>query len=197
VAGACRADGPATQDLIVGGLLRRFNGDKLAQLTLVAGLSAGLGSVLSGWARAAVVADELINMEAELVSECWSAAADLALGVADGQPVPDRVGLRLVDGAREAVRVPRRRHRRQSERQVSFDRADPPARADRPGCEALAGEIAGAVRSGRLAPWEARPVFLTRVAGFDVAETAALLGCSPGTVRAVRSRAERRLIAAA
>ncbi|MHB1534753.1 MAG: sigma factor-like helix-turn-helix DNA-binding protein, partial [Acidimicrobiales bacterium] len=65
----------------------------------------------------------------------------------------------------------------------------------RSAAELLAVEVARAVQEGRITAAAARPVFLTRVVGFPVAEAAERLGCSPGVIRALRSRAERRLAA--
>ena len=194
---AARAAQPGVQDVLVGALLEVGAGDGLAQLAVVAVLSRGLGSVVAGWSRAGVPPGQLEEMEADLVSGCWLAAADLAGRVAAGEPVPARVGLRLLDRARQPVRAERRRQLRTALRLVPLSSAGQVAAGqDRPVDVALAGEIAGAVRARRITAAEAAPVFLTRVAGFDVAETARRLGTTPGSVRAGRSRTERRLAAA-
>ena len=196
LASACRSARFAVQDHLLESLLRVAAGDELAQLTVVAGLSDRLRSVARRWARAGVTAGELRSMEADLVAECWAAASRLAEQVASGHPLPARLGLRLVDAAVEAVRVPRRRERRHAARTVPLSPAVHGVARARTAADELALEVADAVRAGRLTLTAARPVFLTRVAGFDVPDAAERLGCTPAVVRAVRSRAERRLVAA-
>lgn len=137
-------------------------------------------------------------MAADLLTQCWATTAELAVEVAVGRLIPARVAWHVVDEAREAVRVPRRRERRRAVRQLAWeDQPAPSGPQARTVEEALAGEISDAVRTGRISRAAAAPVFLTRVAGFGVEEAAERLGCSPAVVRAVRSRAERRLSAAA
>jgi DNA-directed RNA polymerase specialized sigma24 family protein len=65
-----------------------------------------------------------------------------------------------------------------------------------PPAEELARQIGAAVRAGHLSAPAARPVFLTRVAGYSTAEAAESLGHSPAVLRALRSRAERALVSA-
>lgn len=198
IAEASRSATGLEQDRLIAALLRSGGEDELAVLTVVAGLAGRLRSVLLGWQRAGAKAWELPGLAADLVTQCWAAAAGLAADVAAGGPVPARVAWHLVDEAREAVRVPRRRERRRAVRHLAEE--DLPGSAGtqaRTVEEALAGEIADAVRAGRITRAAAAPVFLTRVAGFGVGETAERLGCSTAVVRAVRSRAERRLTAAA
>ena len=194
---AGRAAQPEAQDGLVGALLRVGAGDDLAQLAVVAILSRGLGSVVAGWSRTRVPPGQLEEMEADVVSGCWLAVAELAGRVAAGEAVPARIGLRLLDRGRQPVRNARRRQLRTDLRLVPLSSVcQVAAGQDRPVEAALAGEIAAAVRARRITAAEAAHVFLTRVAGFDVAETARRLGTTPGTVRAVRSRTERRLTAA-
>lgn len=197
-AAAARALHPGEQDRVIAALIRHGGTEPLGQLTVVSVLGRALGSVVAGWARAGIPPAEVTEMEADLVAGCWEAVAELAGQVTAGGPIPARVGLRLVDRARESVRGPRRRVRRAQAHQQPLDattaRVAVPGRS---GCEALSVEISRAVRAGRLRHAEAAPLFLTRVVGFDVAEAARRLGCSAGVLRAVRSRAERRLIAAA
>ena len=196
VASACRSTRFAAQDQLIESLLRVAAGDELAQLTVVAGLADRLRSIARRWARAGVPDGELQSMEADLVAECWAATSRLAGQVASGHPLPARLGLRLADAAVEAVRVPRRRDRRHAARTVPLTHAAHGMARARTAADELALEVADAVRAGRLSLTAARPVFLTRVAGFDVADAAKRLGCTPGVVRAVRSRAERRMVAA-
>ncbi len=171
-------------------------GDELAQLTVVAGVADRLNTVVAGWRRAGVPFLDLVVMEADLVAECWSAAARLADTIAAGGSLPPRVGWWLVDAAREAVRVPRRKERRAAARQAFLPDSTPAAVLDpRTGADRLALELAEAIRQGRVSLAAVRPVFLTRVAGFDTTETARRLGCTPAVVRAIRSRTERRLAA--
>jgi RNA polymerase sigma-70 factor (ECF subfamily) len=190
-AGACRAARGADQDVLVSALLAVAAGDEWAQLTILAGLADRLASVVSGWARGGMPAAVLADAEAELVGACWAAIADFA-----GGPPPGRPGLVLVDRARETVRAGRRRQRRLEDRLVPWPVADPAAAAGPgPALEVLAGAITDAVAAGRLSVPAARAVYLTRVAGLPTAEAAELLGCGSGVLRAVRSRAERRLAA--
>jgi hypothetical protein len=65
-----------------------------------------------------------------------------------------------------------------------------------PAAEELAKQIGAAVRAGHLSVAAARPVFLTRVAGYSSAAAGEQLGQSPAVVRALRSRAERALVRA-
>lgn len=196
IAAFCRtADGPA-QDRLIGAVLTVAAGQELAQLTVVAGLAGRLRSVVAGWVRAGVPSWELPGMAADLVSGCWKATAELAGNVSAGAPLPRKVSWYLVDEAREQVRVPRRRERRAAARQIPISSVSLTAVAEPRVADRLAVVISDAVRSGRIGRQAAIPVFLTRVAGFEVAETAARLGCSPAVVRAVRSRAERRLVPA-
>jgi hypothetical protein len=193
VAAGCRAARGADQDVLVSALLAVAAGDEWAQLTILAGLADRLGWVVSGWARGGMPAAVLADAEAELVGACWAAIASLA-----GGPPPGRPGLVLVDRAWETVRTGRRRQRRLEDRLVSWPVAVAAAAAavgPRPALEVLAGVITDAVSTGRLSVPAARAVYLTRVAGLPTAEAADLLGCGPGVLRAVRSRAERRLAA--
>lgn len=198
MAAACRSATGPEQDRIIGALLQVADGDELAVLTVVVALAGRLQSVLRAWERAGAEAWEVPGLAADLVTQCWAATAGLAVEVAAGRPVPARVAWHLVDEAREAVRVPRRRERRRAVRHLAWEEA--PALSGlqaRTVEEALAGEIADAVRAGWISRAAAAPVFLTRVAGFGVGEAAERLGCSTAVLRAVRSRAERRLTAAA
>lgn len=193
---AGRAAPPGEQDRIIGCLLRQPPADELAQITLLAVLSRALGSVITAWGRAGADSRELRDLEADLVSGCWLAANELGCRIAAGDAVPPRVALLLRDRARQSVRTPRRRQLRTAQRQESLSAACAAVAPDRPACERLAGEIADAVRGQLLTAAEAAPVFLTRVVGYDVVETARRLGTTPATVRASRSRSERRLSAA-
>lgn len=198
LAAAIRSAGGAEQDRLVASVVSVADGDELAQLTVLAGLAGRLMSVVGGWRRAGVAPELLQEMAVDLVSSTWIATADLARRVSDGQPVPGPVAWHVVDEAREMVRVPRRRDRRRAARAVPLAELTntPAARPVRTTADRLAVVIAGAVQSGRLTRRAAAPVFMTRVAGFPVSETATWLGWSESTVRAVRWRAERRLIAA-
>lgn len=190
---------PAEQDPVVAVLLPFAEDDELAQLAVVAVLARALRSVVSGWAGAGVTRSELSELEAELVAGCWEATVALAGRVAAGHAPPQRPGLWIVDRARDSVRGPRRRQRRAARRHVPLDLAAGRVAAGphRPTVELLAGEISRAVRAGRLSGRQAAPVFLTRVAGFAVSETAAWLGCTDAVVRTMRARAEKRLIVGA
>ncbi|HEX3424745.1 MAG TPA: hypothetical protein VHT30_01345 [Acidimicrobiales bacterium] len=193
VAAACRAATGREQDRILLALISVAAGDDLAQLTAVAGLADRLLSILAGWERGGVARWELPGMATDLVSQCWAAVSRLADHPGEA---PDRIAWRLVDEARERVRVPRRRDRRQSARRLSIhdlslvDTTLPPVE------DRLAVAIAAAVHAGHISRGAAAPVFLTRVAGFPVAEVATRLGYTPAVVRSIRSRAERRLVAA-
>jgi DNA-directed RNA polymerase specialized sigma24 family protein len=192
----CRDGSPNEQDRLLLALVSVADGDHLAQLTAVACLSRKLGAVVAGWRRGGASVADLQALEADLVSEAWSAVANAAARFVGGEPPPARLGLVLVDSARHAVRGPRRRELRAAGRQIPFDNLDAFGRApERPVNERLASEIVAAVRAGRLSAKAAAPVFLTRVAGFSPEEAGKRLGMSPAVLRATRSRAERRLVA--
>lgn len=197
VAAGCRSATSSDRDRLLSALVRVGAGDQLAQLTVVAGVADRLSGVVGGWYRAGVPRSELSVMEADLVAECWVLVAGLAARVADGSTLPDRLGAWLVDEAREPVRVPRRRELRAVARRGPLidcnslaSSGDPRTAADR-----LAVELGEAVRARRITRSAVRPVFLTRVAGYPVAEAARRLGWTPEVLRALRSRAERRLAA--
>jgi DNA-directed RNA polymerase specialized sigma24 family protein len=193
---ACRGAPPAEQDALLGALLAVAGDDPLAQLAVIAALSRRLASAVSSWRRAGASHADLAALQADLVSECWVAVVALATALAAGQPLPPRVGLVLVDQAKAAVRAPRRRQLRAAGLHVSLDHLGDQCAEDRSGpAEELAREIGAAVRAGRISASAARPVFLTRVAGYSTAEAARALGHSPAVLRAARSRAERVLVA--
>lgn len=197
MAEACRSATSSDRDRLLSALVRVAGGDQLAQLTVVAGMADRLSRVVGGWARAGVPRSELSVMEADLVAECWIVVARLAEHVAAGSALPDRLGAWLIDEAREPVRVPRRRELRAAARRAPMSDCnrlaspgDPRTAADR-----LAVELADAVRARRVSRSAIQPVFLTRVAGYPVADAARRLGCTPQVLRALRSRAERQLAA--
>lgn len=129
---------------------------------------------------------------------CWEAAASASRAVAAGGSPPLGVGLALVDAAREAVRVPRRRYRRAAARQAPVAAAAGLVAVDRiPPAVELTRHLVAAAEAGHLRVPDASLISSTRVAGWTVAETARCLGTTPESVRALRSRAERRLIATA
>jgi DNA-directed RNA polymerase specialized sigma24 family protein len=191
VADACRAARGADQDRLLAALLRVCSGDEWAQLTVLAGLAERLRWVVTGWARAGLPPWELADAEAELVARCWTAIAACGQG-----PPPGRPGLALVDVAWQSVRVSRQRQRRQDALLCPLP-ADLPevAHGGRPTLEVLAGQVTEAVVEDRLALRPAQAVYLTRVSGLSTVEAGRLLGCRPGVLRMVRSRAERRLAA--
>ena len=193
---ACREAGPEEQDRLLVAMLAVARDDQLAQLVVVAGLSRRLASAVAAWKRGGASRTDLVNLEADLVSGCWAAVVAVAAALAGGEVQPARLGLALLDQARRSVRAPRRRELRAAARQVSLERSAEPAAEDcQPVAEELAAEIGDAVRAGRISACAARPLFLTRVAGYSPAEAARRLGCTPAVVRAVRSRAERALVA--
>ena len=120
IAAACRAAGRVDQERIVECLCRLGAGDELACLTVVSGLTVRLGSVLSGWSRAGAAGWELDGLASDLLSACWSGVAGLAGLVLAGEPLPGRVVCYLLDGAVEAVRVPRRCERRRAGLRSAF-----------------------------------------------------------------------------
>jgi hypothetical protein len=184
------------QDAVVVALARLAPTDQLAQLAVTACLSQHLGSVVSHWRRARIAPGDLEAMEADLVSACWEETVALGAALNAGAPVPDRAALALVDRAWHVVRNARRAELRAVARRVSLDAPGAlNAQVTLSTAEQLSAEIAGAVRSGRISVAEAVPVFLTRVVGYSTAEVAASFGRAPNSVRAVRSRAERQLVA--
>jgi len=195
---ACRDGSPEVQDALLGALLSVAAEDTLANLAMIAALSRHLGRAVAAWRRGGAPVSDIAVMEADLVSECWATVASLAVAVAGGEPVPAKLAFAIVDRARAAVRTPRRRELRAAKRQVRLESYLPClAREDKaPPVEELATEIVAAVRTGRLSASAARPVFLTRVAGYSTAEAAESLGQSPAVLRALRSRAERALVVA-
>ncbi len=196
LASKCRDASPNEQDRLLLAVVSVADGDHLAQLTAVACLSRKLGAVVAGWRRAGAGSTDLQALEADLVSEAWSAVTNAAARLAAGHPLPPRLALVLVDNARHAVRSSRRRELRSAGKEVHLDNLDGFGHAPkRPASERLATEIAAAVRAGRISAKAAAPVFLTRVAGFSPEEAAKRLGMSPAVLRATRSRAERRLVA--
>ena len=193
VAAACRAARGADQDRLIAAVLGVAAGDGWAQLTVLAGVAGRLGWVVAGWARAGVAPSDVADLESELVAACWAAI----VAAADGDsPPPDRPGLVLVDRAWSQVRTGRRRQRRHDTHDVPLP-ADLPAAArdGRPVLEVLAGEVTGAVTSGRLGLRPARAVYLTRVAGWSTIEAGGLLGCGAASLRTLRARAEHALAA--
>ena len=196
VVAACRDGAPEQQDRVLGALLRVSHGDQLAQLTVIAALGRKLGGAVSSWRRAGASPADLDVLQADLVSRCWEVVAATAALIADGEAPPPHLALELVGRAWDAFRVPRRRERRAAAHHVGLDRLGELAtRPGRSAADALAREIGSAVRAGRISAKAAAPVFLTRVVGYSSAEAAKRLGVTPAVVRALRSRAERLLVA--
>jgi len=193
---SARAAPSTEQDKLLGALIAAAGAEPLAQLAVIAALSRHLGSAIAKWRRAGTSATDLAALEADLVSSCWEAVASAAAAMTNGSPLPKRLGLALADQAHQAVRNAFRRDLRASARTTSLDQVRGHSSSDHPPvAEQLAGEIAGAVRAGRISVSAAAPVLLTRVAGYSTAEAARALSQSPATLRAVRSRAERALVA--
>ncbi len=198
LAQAIRSARPGGQDRLVAALVGLADGDDLAQLTVVAGLSRRLGWIVAGWRRSGVAPAELAVLESDLVSECWAAVASAARDAAQGGDLPPSPAMALVQSGWDRVRAPRRRMLRAQARTVTD------ANADRAGTEApavpageeLAAVIVSSLRSGQVSVTGARLVYATRVAGWSVTEMADRLGCSPQSVRTRRARAEQRLAAA-
>lgn len=193
---SCRQAPLPEQDRLLGALVASAGGEPLGQLAVLAGLSRHLGSVLACWRRGGTNPVDLAVLEADLVSECWGAVALLYSNLDAGGPLPGRVSLTLVAAARHSVRTPLRRELRAAARRDEVEQlAGFSAAEERPVAEQLADEIGRAVRAGRISATAAAPVFLTRVAGYSTVEAAKALGHSPATLRALRSRAERSLVA--
>jgi hypothetical protein len=194
-----RAAEPCRQDQILTTLLHlgKEPDNDLALLAVVAILSRPMGATVARWSRCGIGLVDLDELEADLVGATWEAAGCFAARIASGELLPVRVGLALLDRAREQVRAPRRRQRRADRLRVEQIEDTPADAAVRPVLDELAVQITAAVRNRRLSLCEARPVYVTRVMGYGVAEAADRLGCSPAGLRAVRSRAERRLVGAA
>ena len=193
---ACRQGTPAGQDRLLGALVSVADGDHLAQLTVIAALSRRLSATIAIWRRAGVSPADLDALQADLVTRLWEVVAMHAAAAAAGAPLPPHLGVELVGQALDELRVQRRRERRAGARNVYLDGcnglAAPPGRT---AAEALAEEIGSAVRAGRISAKAAAPVILTRVMGYSSAEAAKRLGVTPASVRALRSRAERQLVA--
>jgi hypothetical protein len=193
---ACRDGAPAEQDRLLGALLGVAHDDQLAQLTVIAALCRKLSGAVSSWRRAGASAADLDALQADLVTRCWEVVVVTAAAMANGAAPPPRLALELVGQAWDAFRVPRRRERRAGAQQVGMERLGELAtRPGRSAADALACEIGSAVRAGHISAKAAAPVFLTRVVGYSPAEAAHRLGVTPAVVRALRSRAERQLVA--
>ena len=193
---ACRDARPSEQDRLVHALVCVAHGDHLAQLTVIAALSRRLSATVATWRRAGISLADVDALQADLVTRLWEVVARHAAAVKAGAPLPPHLGVELVGQALDELRVQRRRERRAGAHHVYLDhwngRAAPSGRT---AAEALAEEIGSAVRAGRISARAAAPVFLTRVVGYSSAEAAKRLGVTPASVRALRSRAERRLVA--
>lgn len=195
VAFARNAPGPE-QDKLVGAVLRGAGADELGGLTAIAAVSRQLGAVLAAWRRGGADMAQLRHLEADLVTECWVVVTQWSERAARGEPLPSPLTLAIVGEARHRVRTPLRRELRRSAKNVGLDHLDNvSAPAPRSVPELLCREIGSAVRAGRISAVAAKPVLLTRALGYSTSEVGALLGCSAATVRAVRSRAERSLVA--
>ena len=208
VAETARTATRAEREVIVAALLRHAStGDEWAQLTVVAALAPRLSWIVACWARHPDARRDLDDMEAELLAECWAATTD------PGRlPPGPRPGLAIVDRAWGRVRDRRTRNRR-TEALLEPLHPDTTPRTARgttprttrdtaggvaatvPALEVLAGEVNQAVTSGILSLRSARALYLTRVSGLSTADAAAVMGIDPATVRALRSRAARRLTA--
>jgi DNA-directed RNA polymerase specialized sigma24 family protein len=193
---ACRDGSPADQDRLLGALVSVAHGDHLAQLTVIAALSRRLSATVATWRRAGVSPADLDALQADLVTRLWEVLTTRAVAAAAAAPLTPHLGVELVGQALDELRVQRRRERRAGAHNVYLDGwsglAAPPGRT---AAEALAEEIGSAVRAGRISARAAAPVFLTRVMGYSSAEAAKRLGVTPASVRALRSRAERQLVA--
>jgi DNA-directed RNA polymerase specialized sigma24 family protein len=193
---ACRDGRPSEQDRLVSALVCVAHGDHLAQLTVIAALSRRLSATVATWRRAGISPADLHALQADLVTRLWEVVARHAAAVRAGTPLPAHLGVELVGQALDELRVQRRRERRAGAHHVYLEHWNGLAAPScRTAAEGLAEEIASAVRAGRITPRAAAPVFLTRVAGYSSAEAAKRLGVTPASVRAIRSRAERRLVA--
>lgn len=191
IAAAGRAAGPDGQDRILAALLAQAAGDEWAELTVMAVLAPRIGWVVASWVRAGMTAAAVEWWEAELTVAVWTAVRAVMADPA-GPPL-DRPGLDLVDTARATVRIGQRRQRRRSARHT--DRPDdlsegaPTAGDVRPAAVVLGGALVDAYRAGQVGLAPARALWMTRVAGYPTDRAAELLGTSPATVRAWRSRA--------
>ena len=155
LAESCREAGPKDQDRLLGALLRAARDDELAQLVVVAGLSqrrpvssrpggelAPAGRIWPPWRPTCSAS----------AGPRWRSLPPPAR---NGQCLPDRLGLALVDQAEmperrgtedgaalSSVRAPRRRELRAAARQVRIERvAEPACEYRRPVAEALATQI--------------------------------------------------------
>ena len=198
IAAAARAASPERQDRIVGGLLAQPAGDEWAELTVLAAVAPHLRRVVARWARAGVTGTDLVDLEAELVTACWTYIRAL---MADGGdcPPPDRAALAVVDRAWQKTRDRRVRDRRRNAAYVltspqDLEEFDRDANNGPGGMFAALDQVAAvAARSSSLAP--ARALWLTSIAGYSTAEAAAVLHTTAGVVRVWRARAASRLMA--
>jgi hypothetical protein len=190
VARAGLAADPGGQDRLLSALLDVGAPDEWAELTVLAILSPHLSRVVNYWGRHGATRCELVDLEADLVAECWTVIRRV---MADG-PCPDHPGLALPDRARLAVRNRRTTEIRRAGR-TSVDGPPDVGWIGDPRSSAglLAAAISEATAAGVLGAGPARAVFLTRVIGLSPTEAATRMGTAPGSVRALRSRGAHRL----
>jgi hypothetical protein len=194
LAAAARRASPADRDSILSALLAEAAEDEWAQLTTLAILAPRLSWIVGSWARHPGARSELADLEAELLAECLQAIANPTSG-----PPPGRPGLALVDRAWSRVRDRRARERRRGAQvePVSADHQPSiPSGDRRPGQVVLASAVTDAFTNGHITLGAARALYLTRVAGLSTRAAAAAMDTDRDSVRALRSRAARRLTAA-
>lgn len=192
VARAGRAADPGGQDRLLSALLDVGAPDEWAELTVLAILSPQLSRVVDYWGRHGATRCELVDLESDLVAECWTVIRRV---MADG-PCPDHPGLALPARARLAVRNRRTTEIRRAGRTSGDGPPDVGWVGDpRSSAGLLAAAISEATTAGVLGAGPARAVFLTRVVGLNPAEAATWMGTAPGSVRALRLRGAHRLSA--
>jgi DNA-directed RNA polymerase specialized sigma24 family protein len=168
-------------------LMAHADSEPVATEAALAILAPRLAVVIARWIRAGVAADDLDDMEADLVVET------LALLKSGAGPRPPAA---IADRAWDRTRKSRRRHRTHQSALGHLDEVATNPTPDRaPAAVTAAAIVIDNYRNGRLSLPAAQALWATGVAGCSCVEAADRLGCAPTAVRARRSRALRALAA--
>ena len=167
-------------------LMDHSDSQPLATDAALAIVAPRLAVVIARWVRSGVGADDLDDMEAELVVET------LALLRSGAGPRPPAA---IADQAWDRTRRSRRRQHRHGGFTPLDEAAGYPSPDRAPAAVTAAAIVIDNYRNGRLSLSAAQALWATGVAGCSCAEAARRLGCAPTALRARRSRALRALAA--